>query len=148
RIESPANRGSRMNGRDIVAIGASAGGIQALEQLVGGLPPDFAGALFVVVHSSPAGGLILPRILDRRSALPARSAEDGEAIHPGTIYVAPPDHHLLIKPGRICCSRGPRENGFRPAVDPLFRTAASAYRARAVGVVLSGGLDDGTAGLL
>jgi two-component system chemotaxis response regulator CheB len=135
-------------GRDIIVIGASAGGIQVLEELVAGLPEDLAAAIFVVVHTSPVGGTVLPSILDRKSRLPARMAEDGEPIRHGVIYLAPPDHHLLVKPGLVCCSRGPRENGFRPAIDPLFRTAARAYRSRVVAVVLSGGMDDGTAGIV
>src|SRR5262249_50381956 len=137
-----------MSGRDIIVIGASAGGIQVLEELVAGLPDDLLAAIFIVVHSSPIGGSILPTILDRKSALPARMAEDGEPVRHGVIYVAPPDHHLLVKPGLACCSGGPRETGFRPAFAPLFRTAARAYRSRVAAVVLSGGLDDGTAGLL
>jgi two-component system chemotaxis response regulator CheB len=137
-----------MSGRDIIVIGASAGGIQVLEELVAGLPEDLAAAVFVVVHTSPVGGTILPNILDRKSRLAARTADDGEPIRHGVIYLAPPDHHLLVKPGLVCCSSGPRENGFRPAIDPLFRTAARAYRSRVAAIVLSGGLDDGTAGVV
>src|ERR1700704_3342186 len=137
-----------MTGRDIIVIGASAAGIEGAQTLVSGLPRDRAASIFVVVHSSPTGGSVLPTILERFGRLAAQTAADGERIEHGRIYVAPPDHHLLIKPDHVCCSRGPSENGFRPAIDPLFRTAAAAYQARVVGIVLSGGLDDGTAGLL
>jgi two-component system chemotaxis response regulator CheB len=132
----------------IIVIGASAGGVEALCQLVKSLPADLPAPIFVVLHVSPDTPSLLPGILERAGHLPARHARDGEQIRPGTIYIAPPDHHLLLKPGRIVVTRGPRENNVRPAVDSLFRTAARSYRARVVGVVLSGGLDDGTLGLM
>jgi two-component system chemotaxis response regulator CheB len=100
------------------------------------------------MHTSPSSPGILPKILDRAGPLPAEHATDGEAIQHGRIYVAPPDHHMIIKRNGVHVVHGPRENGFRPAVDPLFRTAARAFRRRVVGVVLSGGLDDGTEGLM
>ena len=134
--------------RDIVVIGASAGGVEALIQLVESLPKDFPGSLFIVLHVSPHGTSVLPNILTRVGVLPAIHPEDGQAIQPGRIYVAPPDSHLLIKQGFVTVAHGPRENGHRPAVDPLFRTAARAYDRRVVGVVLTGVLDDGTAGCL
>jgi two-component system, chemotaxis family, protein-glutamate methylesterase/glutaminase len=136
-----------MPGRDIIVIGASAGGLQALEDLVEGLPHDLPASLFIVVHTSPTANGMLPQILTRHSRLPVEFAVDQMRIRPGHIYVARPDQHLLITPGRIHLTRGPKENGFRPAVDPLFRTAARTYGPRVVGVVLSGGLNDGTAGL-
>jgi two-component system, chemotaxis family, protein-glutamate methylesterase/glutaminase len=136
-----------MPGRDIIVIGASAGGVQALMELVSGLPHDFPAAIFVAVHTSPSSPGVLPRLLDRSGPLPCQFAIEDRPIRPGTIMVAPPDHHLLVKRGRVVATRGPKENGFRPAVDPLFRTAARAYGPRVVGVVLSGGLDDGTEGL-
>jgi two-component system chemotaxis response regulator CheB len=131
-----------------VVIGASAGGVEALRNLVAELPYDYAGALLVVLHVAPKGTSVLPQILSRAGHLIATHAEDGEEIEGGHIYVAPPDRHLLVSDGRLSLDRGPRINGHRPAVDSLFRTAANVWRQNAVGVVLSGVLDDGTAGLL
>jgi two-component system chemotaxis response regulator CheB len=137
-----------MAGRDIVVIGGSAGSIEAITELVGGLPPDFPGSVFVVVHFPGYVSSTLPRILSRAGTLPARHARDGELIEPGRIYVAPPDWHIHLNDGRVRLTRGPKENGHRPAVDPLFRTAAHQFGPRVVGIVLSGNLNDGTAGLL
>ncbi len=136
-----------MPGHDIIVIGASAGGVEALTNLVSLLPGELPASLFIVLHVPPHGSSVLPRILGRKSQLPVVHASHGEPILPGRVYVAPPDHHLLIRRGVIHLSRGPRENGHRPALDPLFRSAAVAYGPRVVGVVLSGSLDDGTAGL-
>jgi two-component system, chemotaxis family, protein-glutamate methylesterase/glutaminase len=129
-------------------VGASAGGVEALRELVAQLPRDYQGALLVVLHVAPMGTSVLPQILSRAGELTATHAEDGEEIKAGHIYVAPPDKHLLVTDGRLSLDRGPRINGHRPAVDSLFRTAADAWGQSAVGVVLSGVLDDGTAGLL
>lgn len=137
-----------MPGHDMIVIGASAGGVEALVQLAHDLPLDLPAAVFVVVHVPAYSKSVLPDILNRAGKLPAVHPQDGESIQHGHIYVAPPDYHLLIKQGYIRLARGPRENTHRPAVDPLFRTAARAYKERVVGVVLSGTLDDGTAGLL
>jgi two-component system chemotaxis response regulator CheB len=136
-----------MAGHDIIVIGASAGGIQALQDLFQGLPRGLPASFFVVVHTAPTSIGLLPQIIARKASLPAEYAIEGRPIEPGRIYVAPPDHHLILKPGHVCVVRGPKENGFRPAIDPLFRTAANAYGPQVVGVILSGGLDDGTAGL-
>jgi two-component system chemotaxis response regulator CheB len=134
--------------RDIVVVGASAGGIEALRELFAGLPPNFGAPVFVVLHLPAEAGSMLPEILSRAGPLPAVNPQDGDPILPGRVYVAPPDQHLLLEPGRVRLQRGPKEHRHRPAVDPLFRTAARAYGDRVVGVILTGALDDGTAGLL
>ena len=136
-----------MAGHDIIVIGASAGGVQTLQELVRGLPADFPAAIFIVVHVSSSSPGLLPQILTSRGKLPAAYAVEAMPIRPGRILIAPPDYHLLIKSGCVCVTRGPKENGFRPAVDPLFRTAARAYGPRVIGIILSGMLDDGTMGL-
>lgn len=133
--------------RDLVVVGASAGGVEVLKQLVAGLPKDLAAAVLIVLHIAPSSPSVLPRLLARRSTLPVRFAEDDEPIAHGVVYVAPPDRHLVVEPGRLRLTRAPRENHSRPAIDPLFRSAALAYGRRAIGVILSGRLDDGTAGL-
>lgn len=133
--------------KDIIVIGASAGGIEALRVIAGGLPKDFPASVFVVLHTSPQSPGILADILDRAGALTAANAVDREHIKPGRFYVAPPDQHLIIEPNRVRLTRGPKENRFRPAVDPLFRSAAQVYGPRVIGVILTGNLDDGTAGL-
>jgi two-component system chemotaxis response regulator CheB len=138
-----------MSGRDIIAIGASAGGVETLAELARGLPPGFPASLFVVCHIPAGSQSILPKILSRSGPLLATHAVDGEPFHPGHVYVAPPDHHLLLAPeGRLRLNRGPRENHHRPAIDPLFRSAARHYDSRVIGVILTGGLSDGAAGLM
>jgi len=137
-----------MPGHEIIVLGASAGGVEALCRLVAVLPADLPAAVFVVLHVPANGKSVLPQILSRAGPVPATHARDGEPIKQGHVYIAPPDHHLLIHRGVIEVIRGPRENGHRPAVDPLFRTAAQSHGARVVGAVLSGALDDGTAGLV
>ena len=136
-----------MPGHDIIVVGASIGGLEALRSMVADLPRDLPAAVFVVWHMAAESPGLLPDILQRAGALPALHPHDGEAIQPGRIYVAPPDHHLLLQDGRVQLSRGPKENRFRPAIDPLFRSAARFYGSRVIGIVLSGALDDGTAGI-
>jgi two-component system chemotaxis response regulator CheB len=133
--------------KHIVVVGASSGGIEALRELVQGLSEDFAAPICVVLHTSPEAPGILDAILSRAGVLPAHNARDRERLRPGLIYVAPPDCHLLVEPGRVRVTKGPRENRFRPAIDPLFRSAAQVYGPGVIGVILTGNLDDGTAGL-
>jgi two-component system chemotaxis response regulator CheB len=131
----------------LLLLGASAGGVQALCEVVRALPTRLAAAVFAVLHVSPYGHSAMPAILSRCGPLKAVHPTDGEAIRPGCIYVAPPDLHMLVERGVVRLSRAASENGFRPAVDVLFRSAARSYGARVVAVVLTGNLDDGTAGL-
>ncbi len=141
-----------MAGRDVVVMGASSGGVEALIEIASGLPGDLPAAVFVVVHFPEGAPSVLPSILGRAGPLEAVHPEDGEPVRAGTIYVARPGFHLLVENvggplGRVRLGRGPKENHHRPAVDPLFRSAAIAYGPRVVGVVLTGARDDGTAGL-
>ena len=133
----------------MVVIGTSAGGVDALMHIVRQLPGDFPAPICVVLHIPPNSPSLLAHILNRQGPLPAKEAEDGEFYRDGTIYIAPPDQHLLVaKDGRLRTVRGPRENRHRPSVDPLFRSAAAALGAGVIGVILTGALDDGTAGLI
>lgn len=131
----------------LIVIGASAGGFEAIKKIVKDLPADFDTPIFIVWHMSPDVHGILPQVLNRLNKIHAAHAIDNEPIKSHRIYVAPPDYHLLIKEGMVRVTRGPKENYFRPAVDPLFRSAAYSYNNRVIGVILSGALDDGTAGL-
>jgi two-component system chemotaxis response regulator CheB len=135
------------SGCDIIAIGASAGGVHALREVIVALPADLPAAVLVVLHLAPYGRSALPAILSRSGSLPAVHPEDGEAIRPGRIYIAPPDRHMAVEDSKVRLSRNASENGHRPAIDVLFRTAARSYKRRVAGVVLTGNLDDGTSGL-
>jgi two-component system, chemotaxis family, protein-glutamate methylesterase/glutaminase len=134
-------------GRDAIVVGASAGGVEALMALVGGLPHDLPAALFVVLHLPADASTALPAILERAGPLPAELGTDRAPIKRGRIYVAPPNRHMVVERERVRLVAGPRENRVRPAADPLFRSAARHFGGRAIGVVLSGALDDGTNGL-
>jgi two-component system chemotaxis response regulator CheB len=139
--------GQAMQNRDIVVIGGSAGALEPLRRLLSDLPGDLPAALFVVVHTAPNAHGALGRILDRAGPLPADFARDGLRFEPGRVYVAPPDLHLLLDDGRMLLRRGPRENLSRPAIDPLFRSAAAACGSHVIGLLLSGMLYDGASGL-
>jgi two-component system chemotaxis response regulator CheB len=131
----------------IVVIGASAGGVETLKQVLCDLPGDFPGAVCVVLHVPAYQRSLLPKILGECGQLQAVHPEDGDKLKAGRIYVAPPDHHLLVGDEQVIVSRGPKENRFRPSIDALFRSAAYCHESKAIGVVLSGALDDGTSGL-
>jgi two-component system, chemotaxis family, protein-glutamate methylesterase/glutaminase len=137
--------GTRAVTHDIIVIGTSAGGLTVLQRLAGALPASLPASVFVIQH---IGAMTrLPEILSASGAMPAVLAETGETIRRGRIYVAPPGLHLLLHENHILLRRGPRENMARPAIDPLFRSAAITHGSRVVGVLLSGNLNDGTAGL-
>lgn len=133
--------------RDIVVIGASAGGVEAIERLTSDLPEDYSAAIFITMHITRRGTGLLPGLLNRRCKLPSTNAMDGEAIEMGRIYVAPPDYHMLIGDGQIRLSHGPRVNMQRRCINVMFRSAAEAYGPRVIGMLLTGLLDDGAAGL-
>ena len=133
--------------RNIIVIGASAGGVYALKELVALLPHDFDATIFLVVHVSPHSPSYLPEILNHSGPIKAVHPKDGELIQPGMIYIAPPDHHLLIEYEQVIVKKGPKENRFRPSIDALFRSAAYTYGPRVIGIVLTGMLDDGTSGM-
>lgn len=137
-----------MTRRDIVVVGTSLGGFEALRTLVSGLPADFPASLFIVQHTEPYYSSKLPELLAAAGPLPAHHAIHGERLEPGVVVVAPPDNHIMLREGYVQVVRGPKESGHRPAVDALFRTAATAYGPRVVGVVLTGTKDCGTAGLM
>ena len=132
---------------DLVVIGASAGGVGSLQRLVEHIPATFPAAILVTLHLPEGVRSMLPEILARAGNLPATHAINGAPIVPGRIYIAPSGFHLTVEPARLCVTRGAREHSHRPAIDPLFRSAALAYGPRVIGVVLSGLLDDGTVGL-
>lgn len=129
-----------MPGHDVIVVGASAGGVEALIALASSLPADLPTAIFLVLHIPAQSPSMLPDILNRAGPLRALHPADGEAIHHRHIYVAPPDHHLMVEEGIVRIVRGPKENRHRPAIDPLFRSAARTYGTRVVGVVLTGSI--------
>jgi two-component system chemotaxis response regulator CheB len=133
--------------RNIIVIGASAGGFNVLRQVVAGLAPGLDASIFIVWHMSPDIRGVLPDVLNKLGTVPAKVAHDKDPILANQIYVAAPDLHLMVEKDRVRTTRGPKENRFRPAVDPLFRSAAQVFGPRVIGVVLTGALDDGTAGL-
>lgn len=134
--------------KDIIVIGASAGGYDALSEVLKMLPHDFPGSIIVVNHMSASStGAGLVSYLTKFTRLPCKLAEDGEDLQYGKVYVAPADYHTLLSPEKIIVVRGPRENKFRPGIDPLFRSAAVAYSSRVIGIILTGMLEDGTVGM-
>ncbi|HKN86603.1 MAG TPA: chemotaxis protein CheB [Nitrospiraceae bacterium] len=144
---SQAPAGSSIK-RDVVVIGASAGGVEALISLFKGLPPDLPAAVAVVLHRHPLFNIHLAKVLGRGAALPLVEVREDGPFQQGTIYIAPSDAHLLLTSKGVRPDRGPKEHFTRPAVDPLFRTAADVFGQRTVGVLLTGGGDDGTRGLI
>jgi two-component system chemotaxis response regulator CheB len=130
----------------VIGIAASAGGLDVLRRVVADLPAGLPAAICVVLHIPATGRSLLAPILDRAGPLTAVVAQDQQPLRAGVIYVAPADHHLLVGRRLIALSHGPKENGVRPAADPMFRSLARSWGARAIGVVLSGALDDGSAG--
>jgi two-component system chemotaxis response regulator CheB len=133
--------------RDIIVIGASAGGLKLFRQILAGLPDDFNASIFIVWHMSPEGKSVLPELLASVTSIPVATAIDKERIMPRRIYIASQDCHMILESDVVRVTHGPKENLFRPAIDPLFRSAASIFGPRTIGVILSGGLDDGSAGL-
>ncbi|MFO0791418.1 MAG: chemotaxis protein CheB [Pirellulales bacterium] len=134
--------------RDIIVIGGSTGAIDVVCRILDGLPNDLEAAIFIVVHMAPASPNFHVDIFQNHTELPVNYAADREPIELGRVYVAPADRHLLIKAGEVRVIHGPKENNFRPAIDPLFRSAATTYDGRVIGVVVTGALDDGTHGLM
>lgn len=135
-------------GHHIVVIGTSAGGLEAVDEVIGGLPSHVPASFFIVQHMAPENtGIALLRRLSKHNGFTCKMAIDGETFKPGTIYIAPADYHLLVKEKTVLVTKGARENRYRPAVDPLFRSAAVTHGASVIGIVLTGMLDDGSAGL-
>jgi two-component system, chemotaxis family, protein-glutamate methylesterase/glutaminase len=133
--------------RDIIVVGASAGGVEAVSKLISGLPENLPATVLVVIHVSPWKSSSLARIFNYSRGLPAQNAADGLKMMPGHVYVAPPDYHLMAEDSCMKLWRGPKENLQRPSINVLFRSAAVEFGKRVIGVVLTGNLDDGSAGL-
>jgi two-component system chemotaxis response regulator CheB len=136
-----------MSRRDVIAIGGSAGAVDAVRRLCAELPGDLAATMFIVVHVGAEGNNLLAGIFDAHSSISVKTAIDGESLKPGHAYVAPADHHLLVIDNKVRLGRGPRENMARPAIDPLFRSVGVCFGPRVVAVVLTGMLNDGASGL-
>jgi two-component system chemotaxis response regulator CheB len=134
--------------RNCVVIGASAGGFQALSAFLGQLPAEFPGAIAVVLHRSPEGPSSLAPLLGRHACLPVSEPADGEEVRRGHVYIAPRDLHLELRLDRFHLQRGPKQHHTRPAIDALFYSAARAYGSRVIGVLMTGYLSDGVAGLV
>lgn len=132
---------------DIIVVGASAGGVSAVETLINSLPRDLNAAVFVVIHVMATAESMLPRIFSRNGNIPVLQAGNNMKIEHGTVYVAPPDFHLILDPDHMQLWRGPRESNHRPAINALFRSASSSFGKRVIGIVMTGMLDDGSAGL-
>ncbi|GAA4104704.1 chemotaxis protein CheB [Mucilaginibacter panaciglaebae] len=133
----------------IIVVGASAGGLKAIAALLTAIQDVEDAAIFIVLHvAKSSSGSILTNLLQKKTKLNCNLAMDGQRIEPGSVYVARPDYHLIIKPGYIQLINGPRENRWRPSIDVLFRSAAVAYNSRVTGIILTGLLDDGTAGMV
>jgi two-component system chemotaxis response regulator CheB len=137
-----------MAARDVIVIGASAGGVQALMHLLAKLPGDLPAVIGIVLHRSPYFETQLPIVLGRRAALTVMEPHDDTELRPGVVYVAPRDQHLLFERGRARLNRGPREHRTRPAIDPLFKSAAASFGPRVAGVLLTGYGGDGVPGLI
>lgn len=133
---------------DIVVIGASAGGLEAISRILRAMPHDVDAAILIVLHTANRAASFLPQILERASELSVCHPADGDAIERGRVYIAPPGFHMIVESGFVRVVQGPRENLHRPAIDPLFRSAAAVYGPRVIGVILTGMMDDGTAGLM
>jgi two-component system, chemotaxis family, protein-glutamate methylesterase/glutaminase len=134
--------------RDIIVIGASAGGIEALTKILSQLPSDLSAVIGIVIHRSPIYNLNLAMVLARKATISMKEPDHGEVVKPGTVYLAPRDHHMIFAKDRIELNRGPKEHFTRPSIDPLFSTAAGQYGQRVIGVLLTGGGDDGVSGLI
>jgi two-component system chemotaxis response regulator CheB len=135
-------------GKHIIAIGASAGGLKVITEILSGLPAELDAAIFVTVHiSKNSMADIIRQMFQKRSNLQCVIPQDGDKIKKGHVYIAPPDRHLFIEKGKILVTHGPHENRWRPSIDVLFRSAAAAYDSRVIGIILSGLMDDGTSGM-